>query len=217
MPAPAAAQFFAFDLDGVLADTEALHSEAKLIMLRRFGIHDTPDMTPYIGHPIAAFWGAMKKLYPQIWEEFPVLDRMQFSTILELLEEKQFLPSAGLLPLLERLAELKTPCGIYSSSDRFYVDGVLRFFDVQRFFPFIIAGDEVPRRKPFPDGYLKVAAIAGADPARSIAVEDSAAGVAAAKAAGMRVVGYRNPTSGDQDLSRADWRVDSLAEVLQII
>jgi HAD superfamily hydrolase (TIGR01509 family) len=145
------------------------------------------------------------------------LAEAQFLTILELLKEQNFRPSAGLLPLLDRLVELGIGRAMFSSSDRFYVEAVLRFFNIERFFPVVVGGDEVARRKPFPDGYLKAVELSGGDPARTIAVEDSSSGVKSAKAAGLRVIGYRNPTSGGQDVSGADFVVDSLEEVLPML
>jgi beta-phosphoglucomutase-like phosphatase (HAD superfamily) len=55
-------------------------------------------------------------------------------------------------------------------------------------FALSVAGDEVTRTKPHPDPYLLAAAGLGADPARCAVVEDTATGVAAAEAAGCRVV-----------------------------
>jgi HAD superfamily hydrolase (TIGR01509 family) len=63
--------------------------------------------------------------------------------------------------------------------------GLRRFFDDRLF-----CAEMVARPKPFPDVYLSAARALGADPARCIAVEDSIAGVTAAVAAGMRVVGF---------------------------
>jgi beta-phosphoglucomutase-like phosphatase (HAD superfamily) len=53
----------------------------------------------------------------------------------------------------------------------------------------VVAGDEVPEAKPSPDVYLRACRLLGAEPARSIALEDSPTGVAAARAAGMFVIG----------------------------
>lgn len=63
--------------------------------------------------------------------------------------------------------------------------GLRRFFDDRLF-----CAEMVARPKPFPDVYLSAAEALGAEPARCIAVEDSIAGVTAAVAAGMGVVGF---------------------------
>lgn len=211
-------ELVAFDLDGVIADTELLHKESKVRMLRRFGAIGEGadiDVARYVGLTNEQYWTETRAAYPgRIPGTLEELEHAQLQGILDLLREKDFPASDGLLPLLEGLAARGLKIGLYSSSNRFYIDDVLGFYGIRHFFGAVVAGDEVARRKPFPDGYLRVAALLGVDPARAAAIEDSAAGVAAAKAAGMRVVGYRNPTSGEQDLSRADWVAGSLGEIL---
>ena len=64
---------------------------------------------------------------------------------------------------------------------------MLRSLGPERF-ALTVAGDEVPRTKPHPDPYLLAARTLGAHPSRCAVVEDTATGVAAAEAAGCRVV-----------------------------
>ena len=65
--------------------------------------------------------------------------------------------------------------------------------------------------KPSPEGYLLGARLLGAAPADCTVFEDSAAGVAAGKAAGMRVIALRLPDHPPQDLSAADLVLDDLS------
>ena len=65
--------------------------------------------------------------------------------------------------------------------------------------------------KPAPDVYLRACADLGADPSRSVALEDSAHGVTAAKAAGMSVVAVPSHITRLNDFAHADLVVDSLA------
>jgi beta-phosphoglucomutase-like phosphatase (HAD superfamily) len=73
-----------------------------------------------------------------------------------------------------------------------------------------VAGDEVANPKPAPDGYLAAAAALGADPAACVALEDSPPGVAAAKAAGMTVIGI--PSFPGVVLDGADLVATSLSD-----
>ncbi|HSD79360.1 MAG TPA: HAD-IA family hydrolase, partial [Solirubrobacteraceae bacterium] len=77
-------------------------------------------------------------------------------------------------------------------------------------FDVTVAGDEVANPKPAPDGYLAAAAALGAEPAACVALEDSPPGVAAAKAAGMLVVGV--PSFPGVALDGADLVAGSLRE-----
>lgn len=69
------------------------------------------------------------------------------------------------------------------------------------------AGAVVFGPKPAPDVYLEAARRLRVDPARSIAIEDSGPGIAAAKAAGMKVVAIPHWLTERHDLSAADLRV----------
>lgn len=75
----------------------------------------------------------------------------------------------------------------------------------------LVAADDVSRGKPAPDGYLTAAAALGARAADCVVVEDARPGVAAARAAGMAVVGIRGPALGpEEELDRV---VDSVGDL----
>ena len=77
----------------------------------------------------------------------------------------------------------------------------------------IKTSDDVTRAKPDPELYLAAAAALGVEPREAIAFEDSANGLAAAKAAGLWCVAVPNAMTAHMDLSAADLRVESLADV----
>lgn len=200
-----------FDLDGVIADTEPLHKVAKQELLVGLGVDPDMDMTRFVGRPNVDFWKEIIK-DNHLSCSIDDLELRQYESILRQMKENSTPTSAGLNGLLERLSGMNIRCALCSSSDRFYVDRVLEFYHLRERLAPTVAGDEVPRKKPAPDGYLRVTELAGIAPGRAVAIEDSAAGLEAASVAGLRTIGYRNPTSGQQDLRRADWVVDSLAE-----
>lgn len=201
-----------FDLDGVIADTEPLHKEAKLRIMRALKLSNSVDLDSHIGRPNSELWNA-------VIEENGIsltaaeLERRQYDSILLQFAENGAAVSAGLTRLLDLLARLDIARAVCSSSDRYYVDKVLAYFSLTGKFAAVVGGDEVARKKPAPDGYRLVLERAGADAARAIAIEDTSAGVKAAVAAGIGCVGYRNPTSGRQDLSLALKCFDSLNEI----
>ncbi|MFF4714664.1 HAD family hydrolase [Streptomyces eurythermus] len=93
----------------------------------------------------------------------------------------------GAARLLAELHAHEIPTALVSASHRRIIDRALSVLGPHHF-ALSIAGDEVSRTKPFPDPYLLAAAGLGADPARCAVIEDTATGVAAAEAAGCRVV-----------------------------
>jgi beta-phosphoglucomutase-like phosphatase (HAD superfamily) len=80
-------------------------------------------------------------------------------------------------------------------------------------FDAVVTGDEVAHRKPAPDVYLEAARRLGVDPQRSIAIEDSAPGVTAARAAGMKTVAIPHWLTAGHDLSGADLTVAHAGEL----
>ena len=82
---------------------------------------------------------------------------------------------------------------------------------ITEYFQACVSGEDVARGKPEPDVFLRAAETLGAAPADCVVIEDSRHGVAAARRAGMRCVGFVNPRSGNQDLSAAHVTVADFA------
>jgi beta-phosphoglucomutase-like phosphatase (HAD superfamily) len=76
-----------------------------------------------------------------------------------------------------------------------------------------VAGDQVDRRKPAPDVYREALRRLGVDPRRSIAIEDSAPGLASARAAGLKTVVIPHWLTAGHDLGAADLRVAHAGEL----
>lgn len=76
-----------------------------------------------------------------------------------------------------------------------------------------MSGEEVKNSKPAPDIFLKAARLLEVAPSECLVIEDSQKGVQAAKQAGMKCIGFINPNSGCQDLSRADLTVNLIDEI----
>ena len=114
---------------------------------------------------------------------------------------------------LDDADELGIPMGIASSSPIDWVEHHLdRLGLLERFACFACCNDVIPA-KPDPTSYLLACEALDADPRRSIAVEDSPHGIAAAKDAGLYVVAVPHDLTRELDLSRADAVVESLAEL----
>lgn len=97
-------------------------------------------------------------------------------------------PMPGAIELVRMLA-CRTPIGVASNSPRVILDIALRRAGLSDAFGAVIAADEVPTPKPAADLYLAACRLLGVDPTASVAFEDTVTGVAAARAAGMFVVG----------------------------
>jgi HAD superfamily hydrolase (TIGR01509 family) len=95
----------------------------------------------------------------------------------------------GLRAFLERHRDL--PMGVGSNAEPRNVAFVLEEAGLRRYFRAVVDGHQVRHPKPHPEVYLRVAELLETEPANCIVFEDSHSGVAAAAAAGMRVIGLR--------------------------
>lgn len=119
----------------------------------------------------------------------------------------------GVVEWLSGAEALGVPVGVASSSPREWVEGHLTRLGIRdRFAELVCRSDEVPA-KPEPTSYRLACERLGAEPIRSVAVEDSPRGVAAAVAAGLYTVAVPHPLTRDLDLGRADVVVESLSEL----
>jgi len=103
--------------------------------------------------------------------------------------------------------------GVASSSSRDWVKGHLQRLGIVDLFDCVQARDDVEHVKPDPDLYLASLDCLGVEAAEAVAVEDSPNGVVAAKRAGLRCVAVPNRITAGLDLSQADLRLGSLADV----
>lgn len=116
-------------------------------------------------------------------------------------------PLPGAIRLLDDLEAEGVPTALVSASPRLIVDMVLRSVGAERF-ALVLAAEDTARGKPLPDPYLRAASGLGLDPADCVAVEDSPTGLAAARAAGCRVVSVSGDPVAEDVLT-----VDSLEKV----
>lgn len=172
-----------FDLDGILVDSEPLWSEAIVETLAASGARYRPETEPlHRGMK-------MGELVPFLLREHAcAADPRAFGERLLSALLARF-PRLEPLPGAERalaLARARGKVALASGSPHAVIREVLDRFGWR--FDAVCSSDEVPRGKPAPDVFLLAARRLGAAPRECVAIEDSANGIAAAKAAGMRVV-----------------------------
>ena len=102
---------------------------------------------------------------------------------------------------------------IASSSSREWVVGHIERLRIHAFWDAVLTRDDVARTKPAPDLYIAATKALDVHPSQAIALEDSPNGIAAAKEAGLRCVAVPNALTRGLDVSRADVRLVSLAEM----
>jgi HAD superfamily hydrolase (TIGR01509 family) len=120
----------------------------------------------------------------------------------------------GVIRFLEHLRGLRVPCAVGSSAPRLNIEAGMDALGIRPLFAASVAGDEVARGKPAPDIFLRAAEQLGRAPSECVVFEDAPAGVEAAHAAGMRVVGVLT-TNPRESLKQADRVVGSFEEIVE--
>jgi HAD superfamily hydrolase (TIGR01509 family) len=202
-----------FDLDGLLLDTEQVWDEVREALTRERGgrWHDRAQ-ADMMGMS-STEWSRYMHDELGLQEPPEELNRLVVERMKERYRERLPLVD-GAVEAVRRIGE-RWPLGLASSSNRPLIDLALELMGVVELFRATVSSEEVERGKPAPDVYLEAARRLGIAPERIVAVEDSAAGISAAKAAGMRVIAIPNPhfPPPDEVLGEADLVLDSLEEL----
>ncbi|HEY7224081.1 MAG TPA: HAD family phosphatase [Micromonosporaceae bacterium] len=201
-----------FDMDGTLVDTEKLWDIAlRELAARSGGVLSDTARTAMIGSSAAQ---TMALLRADLG--VPDLDVEAANGWLETRVRELFAEGMPWLPgateLLRAVRSAGIPTALVTNTGRGLVDVALRTLGAANF-DALCCGDEVAFCKPHPEHYLAAARALGVHPARCVAIEDSPAGLASARAAGCVLVAVPNeiPLSA-ADLVGATVR-SSLAEV----
>lgn len=205
-----------FDMDGVILDSEPFHENARQMIYERLGLVPDETFPEAVGNSASEFWRKVTELCGI--EADPLeLEAEQYRLVAQQARELNTPPSDGLIELLEWAKEYKILVGLASSSVRQLVDDVLEHLGIGHYFFCTVSSNDIARRKPDPDAYLKALELADIGPDSAVAVEDSRTGVLAAKKAGLFTFGYVNPTSGAQNLEAADLVIKSLREIIPFL
>jgi len=203
-----------FDMDGVIIDSEPIHSRVKMDTFAHFGIaFNEEDLARYMGRTSGAIFKETLAKCGRTDIQPEDMAAYKHAHYLEILQSGEIAPVAGSVELIKSLYAAGLPLALATSSNVRVMNTVLDSFGIRKYFTSILSGGELPESKPNPAIYLISAERLGTAPADCLVIEDTTNGILAAKRAGMYCVAYRNPNSGKQDLSEADEIVDSLLDI----
>jgi len=193
-----------FDMDGVIAETEHAHIGAEKQTMLKYGIEISEDeLHEYTGTTAKVMFTSLIKKH-RLDTTFDRIFKEKEEILFKLLEE-DVQPTKGVIDLLRKLRKMKVKLAVASSSHKRMIEYVLKKLEIIDFFDSIVGAEDIDRSKPDPEIFLISAKRLNVKPEECIVVEDSKLGVEAAKKAGMKCLGYVNPSSGKQDLSKADF------------
>jgi len=207
-----------FDLDGVLADSEPWWNQIDAKLLAEHGVG-------YRGECHRNVLGVSYRLAVEFYKEAFGIS----ASVEELMRRRGeiatdfFANSVGLFPsaktALEQLREMKLHLAVATSSVSASARPFLDRTGIRSLFSVVVTGDEVQRGKPHPDIYLRAAKRLGISPEACLVIEDALAGIAAGKAANMRVAAIPDRRFVDprEYEMKADYVLGSLSEIPALI
>lgn len=198
-----------FDFDGLIIDTESALIEAYADVHARHGVpFDRGVFLRNVGHADYAF---------DPWRAF---DRSADRAALE--DERgrrnrerglALQPLPGVVELIASAERSGLPLAVASNSGHDHVDGHLRRLGLFSRFHCVACREDVKAPKPEPDLYRHAVGRLGVSPHEAVALEDSQTGLLAAHRAGLRTIAVPGASTAHHDFSKADLKVNSLAEV----
>lgn len=201
----------AFDMDGLMFNSEDVYTEVGRELLRRRGHEFTKELKD-------AIMGLTARHSFEVMIEMCSLD----DTPDELIPESEDIfisllgemlaPMPGLFQLLAALETAKIPKAVATSTGRRLTKAVLSSFDLEDRFDFILTSEDITNGKPDAEVYLLAAERFGLPAEEMLVLEDSHFGCRAARAAGAFVVAIPNHHTADHDFGMANLVVDSLED-----
>jgi HAD superfamily hydrolase (TIGR01509 family) len=213
-----------FDVDGTIAETEEIHRQAFNDVFARVGIDWHWDQAIY--KELLWVTGGKERMcaFARARAQRSMLSEAQIAELHRLKTARYVeLVAAGHCPLRPGVKALMTGAkrrgqrlAIATTTSRPNVDALLSVSLGESWpdqFDAIVAGDDVPRKKPAPDVYIEALARLRLPASDCIAIEDSRNGLVAASRAGIRVLITRSFYCRDQDFSEALVTLDDLSEL----
>jgi HAD superfamily hydrolase (TIGR01509 family) len=176
-----------FDCDGVLIDSQVIQCRVDAAELSRLGFRVTPEelARQFIGTATKDMQAHVEAV---LGRSLPGDFEATRDRLVDAAYQTELQAVAGVADVLSRIG---LPVCVASNAQLARLREVLDLTDLLSFFePNVFGADLVPRPKPAPDLFLHAATCLDASPSRCVVIEDSEIGIRAAKAAGMRVLGF---------------------------
>jgi beta-phosphoglucomutase len=201
-----------FDMDGVLVDSEKYIFEATKTMFAEHGIEVKPE------HALNFVGMGENKYISGIGEMngFKVdieRDKARTYAIYEQITHGKLRALPGVYDFIKQCQYKGLKMAIASSADQVKILINLREIGLDaHLFQAIVNGQDVERKKPFPDIYLLASEKLGLHPAECLVVEDAVSGVSAAKSAGAKCLALTTSFPAEK-ITEADWICKDLSDI----
>lgn len=202
-----------FDMDGVLVDSEPFIGRAAVEMFAEKGLAVDPrEFLQFTGMGEDRFLGGVAELHG-VALDLARDKKRTYEIYLDLIRGRLG-PMPGVHEFIARCRGEGLRLAVASSADTMKVEGNLREIGIPKeTFGAILVGEDVARKKPWPDVFLEASRRLGLASADCLVIEDAVSGVTAARDAGSRCLGLTSSFSAAALLDAgADWTAKTLAD-----
>lgn len=207
------------DFDGTLGDTRhnIIVTLQRTMQIRGLELRDERECAATIGLTLE---DSFRRMYPQMSsaeaQECVALYRDIFYRSIEELAPEPF---PGVCDTLARIAAMDIKLSIASSRSSPSLLLFLKNMGIRDYFTYVLGSDSTTKHKPDPEPVLQTLEVLGFKPSEALVVGDMPVDVAMAHNAGVRAVGvsYGNATREELKDANADWIIDDIAQLVQII
>lgn len=203
-----------FDMDGVLVDTEPIHSEIEKKLFGQLGVViDKAVHLNYMGASNEFMYADLKSRF-NLQASIEELIRIDEAFRCDYFKNLEVIPlKEGVINLLGEIKSMGLKLAVATSSSPAIAKIILNRCDISSWFDAIVTTCEAGNSKPAPDVYLLAAERLGVSPAECIVFEDSPNGLLAAQNAGMVCVAIQSDVSIRNKLSKADHLIRTFTEI----
>ena len=191
-----------FDMDGVIVNSEPEYQRVELELMNRFHIpYGESDLRRFTGVNPVLMWREIKEKFPRLDFTVEEMYEHEASMMRDYYRSDQLITIKPALELIRYVYDSGYKMAVASSSERENVYHVLEGLKISHYFSAIVTNNDVARCKPSPDIYCLAARLLGVETGEALVIEDSIAGVASARVAGMKVVWYTSEHTKHEDES----------------
>lgn len=201
-------------MDGVIVDTEPVHRYAYFQQFSELNVAVTEEMfTSYTGNSTRNTFQKVKETFQLDHDVEDLIQRKRtiFNDAFDNKEDLELLP--GVEDLIKDFYNKGMQLILASSASKVTISRVFNRFKLHDYFTHIVSGEDFPMSKPHPAIFEHAASLSIAPKENCIVIEDSTAGIKAAKAAGIYCIAYNSFHSKQQDLSLADKVINHFDEL----
>jgi len=200
-----------FDMDGLLIDSEPFWRTAEKEVFGSLGVDVTAELALQTSRmttkEVTEYWYRLK---PWEHKSLPEVEQAVIQQVGQLIERDGVI-MPGVITTLLFFKRTGYKIGLATNAPDILVSKVLRKLNIEHYFNTTVSSDAVDKGKPSPDVYLKTALMLNVSPVNCIAFEDSASGIQAAIAAGMKVIAVPDKSEFDDiGFETADIKISSL-------